>query len=235
MPSMVDTNANKFYAKKLYVFDDHKPIEAVIRNYEKADMDALIRVQQESFPPPFPSELWWNEEQLTEHITRFPQGALCVEVEGRIVGSITGLLVDYDEEHAADHSWSTLTDDGYIRTHRPDGDTLYIVDICVMPAYRKFGLGKWMMQSMYEVVVHLGLRRLLGGGRMPGYHKQAETMTVEDYVKAVMAGVCKDPVITFLLRCGRTPVQVVPDYLQDEESLNYALLMEWRNPFRNRT
>ncbi|MBP1964032.1 GNAT family N-acetyltransferase [Paenibacillus aceris] len=228
----MDVNSHKFYAKKLYVFDGDKPIEAVIRNYEKADFDALIRVQQESFPPPFPSELWWNEEQLTEHVTRFPQGALCVEVAGKIVGSITGLLVDYEEEHASDHSWSTLTDDGYIRTHQPDGDTLYIVDICVMPAYRKFGLGKWLMQSMYEVVVHLGLRRLLGGGRMPGYHKHAGTMSAEDYVKAVMAGTYKDPVLTFLLRCGRTPVQVVPDYLQDEESQNYGLLMEWRNPFR---
>jgi hypothetical protein len=41
----------------------------------------------------------------------------------------------------------------------------------------------------------------------------------------------KDPVITFLLRCGRTPVGVVAGYLEDEESLNHALLMEWRNPF----
>ncbi|WP_261303149.1 GNAT family N-acetyltransferase [Paenibacillus andongensis] len=226
------TEPGKLYVKKIYVFDGDKPIEAAIRNYGKADFDALIRVQQESFPPPFPSELWWNEEQLTEHITRFPEGALCVEVAGQVVGSITGLRVEYEEQHVADHSWSSLTDDGYIRTHRPDGDTLYIVDICIKPAYRKFGLGKWMMQSMYEVVVHLGLRRLLGGGRMPGYHKHAAAMNADDYVRAVMAGALKDPVITFLLRCGRTPVQVVPNYLQDEESLNHALLMEWRNPFQ---
>lgn len=226
------TEPGKLYAKKLYVFDGDKPIEAVIRNYGKADFDALIRVQQESFPPPFPSELWWNEEQLTEHITRFPEGALCVEVAGKIVGSITGLRVEYEEQHAADHSWSSLTDDGYIRTHNPNGDTLYIVDICMMPAYRKFGLGKLMMQSMYEVVVHLGLRRLLGGGRMPGYRKHAPAMSADDYVRAVMTGALKDPVITFLLRCGRTPVQVVSNYLQDEESLNHALLMEWRNPFQ---
>ena len=67
---------------------------------------------------------------------------------------------------------------------------------------------------------------------MPGYHKHADVMSADDYVGAVMAGELKDPVITFLLRCGRTPVQVVPDYLQDEESRNHALLMEWRNPFR---
>ncbi|MEC0229116.1 GNAT family N-acetyltransferase [Paenibacillus alba] len=224
--------SERFYMKKMYVFDGDKPIEAVIRTYGREDFQALIRVQQESFPPPFPSELWWNEEQLAEHITRFPEGALCVEVAGEIVGSITGLRVDEEEAHAADHSWSAITDNGYIRTHRPNGDTLYIVDICIHPAFRKFGLGKWMMQSMYEVVVHLGLGRLLGGGRMPGYHRHSDTMLAEEYVSAVMQGALKDPVITFLLRCGRTPVQVVPNYLEDEESLNYALLMEWRNPFR---
>lgn len=219
--------------KHLYVFDGDTPVEAVIRTYGAADFEALIRVQQVSFPPPFPSELWWTKEQLMEHVTRFPEGALCVEVAGQIVGSITGLRVDSEQiEVAADHSWSAVTDDGFIRTHRPDGDTLYIVDVCIMPAYRKFGLGKWLMQSMYEVVVHLGLARLLGGGRMPGYQRAAETMSADDYAAAVMAGTMKDPVITFLLRCGRTPVSVVANYLEDEESLNHALLMEWRNPFR---
>ncbi|MBD0381997.1 GNAT family N-acetyltransferase [Paenibacillus sedimenti] len=220
------------YYKKLYVFDGDKPVTAIIRGYTKADFEGLIRVQQESFPPPFPSELWWNEDQLQEHVTRFPEGALCVEIAGEIAGSITGLRVQYDPLHADEHSWATLTDNGYIRNHRPDGDTLYIVDICIRPAYRKLGLGKWMMQSMYEVVVQLGLERLLGGGRMPGYHKVADSMTIEAYAEAIMSGSLKDPVITFLLRCGRTPVQVVPDYLEDEESRNYALLMEWRNPFR---
>ncbi|UKS25712.1 GNAT family N-acetyltransferase [Paenibacillus sp. HWE-109] len=221
-----------FYMKKMFVFDGDKPIEAVIRTYGQEDFAALIRVQQESFPPPFPSELWWDEEQLTEHITRFPEGALCVEVAGEIAGSLTGLRVNYEEADAIDHSWSTITDEGYIRTHRPDGDTLYIVDICIRPAYRKLGLGKWMMQSMYEVVVHLGLSRLLGGGRMPGYQRYADKWSADEYVHEVMEGNVKDPVLTFLLRCGRTPVQVVPNYLEDVESLNYALLMEWRNPFR---
>jgi hypothetical protein len=34
-----------------------------------------------------------------------------------------------------------------------------------------------------------------------------------------------------MLRSGRTPVGVVENYLEDEESRNYAALMEWRNPF----
>ncbi|MGZ4112270.1 MAG: GNAT family N-acetyltransferase, partial [Tumebacillaceae bacterium] len=93
------------------------------------------------------------------------------------------------------------------------------------------GLGKLLMESMYEVVVHLRMTRLLGGGRMSGYHKHADKLSAEDYLAAVLAGELKDPVITFLLRCGRTPIGVVANYLEDEESCNYAALMEWRNPF----
>jgi hypothetical protein len=47
----------------------------------------------------------------------------------------------------------------------------------------------------------------------------------------VLQGELQDPVISFLLRCGRTPVKVVENYLEDEESLNHAVLMEWKNPF----
>jgi ribosomal protein S18 acetylase RimI-like enzyme len=206
----------------------------MIRNYTPDDFDELIRIQQESFPPPFPSELWWNKEQLTNHVTLFPEGAVCVEVDGVLAGSITGLLVTFDPAHP-DHTWEEVTDSGYIRNHDPNGDTLYIVDICIRPSHRKLGLGKWMMQAMYELVVHKGLKRLLGGGRMPGYGRYADQMTAEAYLEKVVAGELKDPVVTFLMRCGRTPLKVVANYLEDEESRNYAALMEWKNPFMSAT
>jgi ribosomal protein S18 acetylase RimI-like enzyme len=219
------------YVKKLMAFEGDRPVPVTIRRYGEADFDALIDVQREAFPPPFPSELWWNREQLANHVRLFPEGALCAEVEGAgVVGSMTGLLVKFDPSHPA-HTWEEITDAGYIRNHDPDGNTLYVVDICVKPAYRKLGLGKWLMLSMYEVVVQLGLERLLGGGRMPGYHRVADELTAEQYVERVLAGELRDPVLTFLLRCGRLPLAVVPGYLEDEESRGYAALMEWRNPF----
>jgi len=218
------------YRKEFFVFNDDQPVPAVVRNYEENDFTDLILIQQESFPPPFPSELWWNTEQLRSHITHFPEGALCIEVAGEMAGSMTSLIVDFDPHHP-DHTWEDITDNGYIRTHMPKGNTLYIVDISVRPQFRKLGLGKWLMLSMYEVVIQLGLERLLGGGRMPGYNLYANDMTPEAYLAAIVKGNLKDPVITFLLRCGRTPLQVVPHYLNDEESCHFGALMEWKNPF----
>lgn len=220
------------YRKEFFVFDQEKPIPAVIRNYEKKDFQGLINIQKECFPPPFPAELWWNSEQLLNHITLFPEGALCIEVDGDLAGSMTGLLIDFHSSEP-DHTWAEITDNGYIQNHNPKGNTLYVVDISVRPKYRKLGLGKWLMLSMYEVVVHQGLTRLLGGGRMPGYHKYASQLSPEQYINRVIKGELKDPVITFLLRCGRTPVKVVTNYLEDEESCHFGTLMEWVNPFKD--
>lgn len=219
------------YRSEFYVLNEGKPVSAVIRNYTVTDFEELIRIQTECFPPPFTEELWWNEQQLLNHVTIFPEGAICIEVDGKVAGSMTGLCVQLDSEHPS-HTWEEITDSGYIRNHNKDGKTLYIVDISVRPSYRKLGLGKLMMQAMYQIVVQLGLDRLLGGGRIPGYHQKANEMSVEQYVKAIMAGKVKDPVISFLLNCGRTPSILVENYLDDKESHNYGLLMEWKNPFK---
>jgi len=217
------------YEKSCYVFRNGHPEHLRIRNYTEQDIEALIDIQRECFPPPYPSELWWNREQLIQHIERFPAGALCAEVDGRLVGSLTTMITPFDPAHT-EHGWAEMTDNGYIGTHDAAGDTLYVVDISVSPAARGLGLGKQMLQSAYELVIALGLTRLLGGGRMPGYGAVQHEVTPERYVDDVLHGRRRDPVIGFLLHCGRTPLAVVPDYLDDEESANHALLMEWRNP-----
>ena len=107
----------------------------------KKKIRELIRVQQECFPPPFPSELWWSTEQLTHHTTLFPEGALCVEVNGEMAGSMTSLLVDFDPSHP-NHSWGEITDNGFIRNHNPNGNTLYVVDIAVRPFLPQVRIGK---------------------------------------------------------------------------------------------
>jgi ribosomal protein S18 acetylase RimI-like enzyme len=219
------------YRSEQLLFSNGEPVPIIIRNYVTKDFDELIDIQSECFPPPFPSDLWWNKEQLTNHVSLFPEGALCIEIDGEIVSSLTGLRINFDPYHP-NHTWAEATDHGYITNHDPNGNTLYIVDISVRPAYRSLGLGKIMMQSMYHIVIELGMDRLLGGGRIPGYQKFANEMTANEYIDAVLSGKIHDPVISFLLRCGRMPIAVVDNYLDDEESLNYGVLMEWKNPFK---
>jgi len=207
--------------------------EMIIRPYTEADFDSLIKLQRACFPPPFPDELLWNEDQLKEHVIRFPQGAICAEIDQQVVGSMTTLLTTY---HLGDqHTWSEVTDHGYIRNHNPQGNTLYVVDISVHPDFRSSGIGRRLLQAMYYLVVELKIDRLLGGGRMPNYHLYADKLTAEEYLEEVLKGNIGDPVISFMLNSGRIPYGVVQNYLEDEESLNYAALMAWENPFKKMT
>ncbi|MCY8032341.1 GNAT family N-acetyltransferase [Bacillus sonorensis] len=216
--------------KQIYVDAGASYQKVEIRNYSYEDIPALISLQKECFPPPFPEELLWNEKQLRSHVDVFQEGALCAVAAGRIIGSMTGLIVHFDPDHPR-HKWEEATDHGYIRNHVSRGNSLYVVDISVSPSYRKLGIGKWLMQTMYELTVFKGLERLLGGGRIPHYHQSAESLSPEQYVQAVLDGKKRDPVLSFLLHCGRSPLCIIPDYLDDEESLGHAVLMEWKNPF----
>lgn len=204
-----------------------------IRNYTAKDFYAIRRIERECYPPPFPAADLWDNEQLEKHVETFPEGALCAEYQGQIVGSVTTLIID-DRQGTA-HDWDYMTDDGEIEgRHTEDGNTLYVADMIVSPQHRNLGIGRLFMQAMYFLVIELELKRLLGAVRMPGYHKVAQQMTPEAYLEEVISGVRRDPVITFMLKCGRRPIRVIKEYLDDPASKNCAVLMEWRNPFIHR-
>jgi ribosomal protein S18 acetylase RimI-like enzyme len=120
----------------------------VIRRYTAQDFNALIGIQRECFPPPFPEDLLWTNEQLHEHVTRFPEGAVCVEIDSQLIGSITTLITQYNKGDL--HSWSEVTDNGSIRNHNKVGNSLYVVDISVRPRYRSLGIGRRLLHMLFK-------------------------------------------------------------------------------------
>ncbi|GAF21451.1 carbon-nitrogen hydrolase [Bacillus sp. JCM 19047] len=197
-----------------------------VRPYTLADFDGLLQVQKEAFPPPYPAEQLWNKDDISAHIDTFPEGALLAEYNNIIVGSATSLLTN-----AADrsHSWSDISDNGTIRqTHDPNGQTLYGIDLCVRPTYRKLGVAKALYDARKETVRTLQLQRYAAGSRLPGYHHYAQTLAIEEYVERVQAGKRTDPVLSFMLKQGLTVVRIEKDYLPDEESHHYGVIVEWR-------
>lgn len=199
-----------------------------IRNYTLDDFDQLLDVQREAFPPPFPEELWWKQDQIESHVLTYPEGAMAAVVDGKIVGSSTSLLVTFTGKP---HTWEEVSDNGYIRaSHEPDGDSLYGIDLCVRPSYRSQGIAGALYDARKALVVKSGLKRFLAGCRIPGYHLYADRMKADEYVERVVRGELKDLVLSFMLRQGLAPVQVLDNYLEDEESLHKAVLVEWKNP-----
>src|SRR5690606_376405 len=74
------------------------------------------------------------------------------------------------------------------------------------------------------------LRRMVAGGRIPGYSDVAKKMTASQYVASVERGERKDPALSAHLRAGYKVRGVHYAYLSDAESMSYATFLEMDNP-----
>jgi predicted amidohydrolase/ribosomal protein S18 acetylase RimI-like enzyme len=206
---------------------DSRP-RLVVRPLRKTDLKAIQEIQRRSFPMIEP----WTKEQFESQLTIFPEGQLGVEIDGTLVATSSALIVD-EEDFGAYHTFDEVSDKGFIRNHDPEGDTLYGIDLVIDPKHRGSHLTRRIYEARKELARQRNLRAIMIAGRIPGYAKQADKMTAEEYVSRVVRKDMKDkdPVLTAQLSQGFSVRFVLKDYLpQDTESLGYAVFMEWLNP-----
>jgi predicted amidohydrolase len=200
----------------------------VVRPLRKTDLKAVQDIQKRSFPMIEP----WTKDQLESQIQIFPEGQIGVEIDGQLVATSSALIVD-EEDFGAYHTFDEVSDKGFIRNHDPEGDTLYGIDIAVDPKHRGVHLTRRIYEARKELARQRNLRAILIAGRIPGFAKQADKMTAEEYVRRVVRKDLKDkdPVLTAQLAQGFSVRAVLKDYLpSDSESAGYAVFMEWLNP-----
>jgi len=128
------------------------------------------------------------------------------------------------------HTWTGITDSGYFNNHNPRADTLYGADVYVHPEARGKGVGRALYDGRRQLCQRLNLRRILAGGRLWNYAKQAPELSAEEYASHVAAGELRDVVLSFQLSQGFVLRGVMPNYMRDPLSKNYASLIEWINP-----
>jgi predicted amidohydrolase/ribosomal protein S18 acetylase RimI-like enzyme len=197
-----------------------------VRQMTRDDIPAVIEQQLRAFPGEPP----WRADQMARHLEVFPEGQLVASDQtGRVLGSASSLLIDWDD-YAESARWSAITGQGTFDTHNPLGKTLYGADIGVDPEARRQGIGTLLYEARKELIQERGLKRLLTGGRIPGYAEVAELMTPKEYVAEVVARKRRDPTLTFQLENGLVVLDVVPNYLQDTASRGFATVLEWLNP-----
>ncbi|MEC9373232.1 MAG: carbon-nitrogen hydrolase family protein, partial [Planctomycetota bacterium] len=81
-----------------------------------------------------------------------------------------------------------------------------------------------------EVCRARNLKRIIIGGRIPGYARHAHEMTAREYVEQVVARRFYDPVLTAQLANGFALERLIPNYLPaDSDSRGYATFLEWTN------
>ena len=205
------------------------PGEIMVRIISEKDIPGIIRLQLESFPHMAKDGTVWKEQHLKSHIKIFPQGQFVAEFEGVIVGSSSSLIVRLEPEYAG-HTYSQITGAGMFTTHDPKGDSLYGADVSTHPEMRRLGIATALYEERRQLAVRLNLRRIIAGGRLFDYCEHHKKMSAEEFAKKVVAGELSDPVLSFQLKNGFQFIRILPDYMKDRRSLNYAAFIEWKNP-----
>ena len=171
----------------------------------------------------------WQRLQIESQLSIFPEGQLCIEYEGQIVGSSSSLILDF-AMYSERHNWREIADEGFIRNHNPQGNTLYGIEIMVDPQFRGMRLARRLYEARKNLAREKNLMRIVLGGRIPGYGALKEEMTAREYVEKVMNKTLYDPVLTTQLSNGFVLKRLLKAYMDsDIESMGYATLLEWTN------
>ena len=196
-----------------------------VRPMRIEDYEDLAALQLKCFPGMKP----WLKEQIQSQLALFPEGQVVVELQGRLVASSTSLIVDFSE-HREWHEWRTISDNGYIRNHDPEGDTLYGIEIMVDPEFRGMRLARRLYEERKKIAIRRNLARIMIGGRIPGYHAHADKLSAKQYVERVVDKKLVDPVLTAQLANDFVIKGLIKDYMPaDKESCGYATFLEWAN------
>ncbi len=203
----------------------------LVREANRQDVAKLVALNASAYPVLAAENVVWGERHLVSHQRVFPQGQLVAELDGEIVGAAATLLVDLGPHPLRHHTWAGITDSGYFTSHDSEADTLYGADVYVDPNVRGEGVGAALYEARRQLCRRLNKRRILAGGRLWNYADySAGSMTPEEYAARVANGELRDLVLSFQLREGFVLRSVMPNYLQDPRSKNYASLVEWLNP-----
>jgi ribosomal protein S18 acetylase RimI-like enzyme len=198
------------------------------RNAEWVDMDEIMRVEREAWPP----EIQAPREKFESRLRIFPKGFFVGMLDGKIMGASTSEIIPYDPSNPPE-KWEGITDNGWIiKTHKPKGNALYVVSIGVSPDWRCKGLGSMLVQSQKKLVWEMNLDCLVLGARCPEYSKQEFDGTpVEQYVQLRRPdGKLRDMELRFYEGNGLKVVKPVAHYMdEDPECRHYGVVMSWSN------
>jgi len=196
---------------------------------KKDDILQIEELQKLSFPVMAAEGVYWKPYQLEAHLKIFPEGQFVAEYHGKIVGSCSSLIITLVPEYK-EHSWIEVCGDSFFKNHDPKGDTLYGADVSSHPEHRRLGVASKLYDARKNLARKLNLRRIIAGGRISRYGEYVKELTPLEYVKNVKRHEIKEPVLSFQLRNGFKFIKILPNYMKDPKSLNYATFIEWKNP-----
>ncbi|WP_312746981.1 bifunctional GNAT family N-acetyltransferase/carbon-nitrogen hydrolase family protein [Sphingobacterium multivorum] len=197
-----------------------------VRNLTKKDYVDLKRSMEQAYDGAGET---WSKENIQDLIDIFPEGQLCVEIDGHVVACALSIILNSKKNNIYD-SYYEIIDDGKFTKHSDDGDTLYGIEVFVHPAHRALRLGRRLYDARKELCEQMNLKCIVAGGRIPNYHNYADKMSPRVYIEKVKRKEIYDPTLTFQLSNDFHVKKILKHYLpEDAESMEFATLLEWNN------
>ena len=189
---------------------------------------ALEELQRTVYPTLGDQELM-RAEHFASQYQRFPEGQIVVVCDGQVIGQGSGFFINFDFDHP-NHTFRGICDNFYFTHHDPNGAYYYGADISVHPDCRGRGIGRRIYDARKALVRHANRRGIVAGGLIPGYAAYQAQWTVREYVDRVISGELNDSTLSFQLAMGFRVRDLLPNYIEDSASANWATLIEWVNP-----
>lgn len=123
--------------------------EIVIREVNKEDLDKVAGIEAECFPAAEAA----SKQSIEERIATFPKSFFVAEKNGKIIGFINGCATNspviYDAlYHDTSH-------------HIPDGESLTVFGLDVLPDYQRQGIAAKLMNYYIETARKDGRKRVI--------------------------------------------------------------------------
>ncbi|HLO99187.1 MAG TPA: GNAT family N-acetyltransferase [Fimbriimonas sp.] len=184
-----------------------------------------VALQRFAFPPPFDESLLWQPEHLTKHLELLPSAQWVAVEDDRVVATCSNTLIR-EEHFVGRKSWDEKVGGYFLSTFDIQGSTLYGLDISVHPQFQGKGIGRALYEARFDWVRINGARRYGTSCRIPDFAASGLANPTE-YVHEVAQGIRTDRTLTPLMKYGMKILDVLPDHMDDEESRNNAVLLEW--------
>lgn len=207
---------------------ENKSHKLLLRTIEPTDFDQISALMNLVFHDVGGA---WPRLTIMDLIHQFPDGQICIEDNGKIIGVALTIKVSYNR-FSLPHLYSDIISENNVIQNQVTGDAMYGLDVFVHPDYRGSRLGRRLYDARKELCRSQNFKAILAGGRIPKYHQYADKLSVTEYIDKVKRKELHDRVLSFQLANGFDVKRIMRDYLpEDHASKGYATLLEWDNVF----
>lgn len=211
-----------------------------IRGLSREDLPQIMAVERSAWE----SEWQATEDKFAARIKTFPEGIIGIFSQKQLVGMSSSMIFDFSlkELPGFQKPWEETTGDGYINTHNPHGNALYIVSVAVHEDSQSQGLGRKLVMAQKELARRKKLDLVVLGARLPGFReyltkKYPKQLPISKELKKEANtylfskrddGKPLDPEIRFYHSyCDFRLGKLIADFGPDEASCNFGFLIFW--------